>query len=163
MLLRLVLAIWPIHVTNGDGPVATTTTADSGSGNSGLCNPFDGYRYISIGAASGIQSTQCTASWDLYEVEVSAEGNWLWVTGSSPTGSDSNHPASYATDRNTGTFWAGDHDIGMSCSCWADSKKDGQLLVVDLGRSYSVYQIRIYQGGTGDLWAVNRIRRPVLT
>ncbi|CAE7560638.1 unnamed protein product, partial [Symbiodinium pilosum] len=57
-----------------------------------------------------------------------------------------------------GTFWAGDHDVGMSCSCWDDSKKDGQLLVMDMSTQQSVTRVVIRQGGNSDNWAVKSVR-----
>ena len=63
-----------------------------------------------------------------------------------------------ALDGSLTTYWAGDRDIGMSCSCWHASKKDAQQLLLDLGSSQKVSKINIWQGGAGNKWAVSRLR-----
>ena len=118
-LLKILVAGWLLP-SRGDGPLetssSTSTTPDPASiSDASVCNPYRGYSYISIGAAGGIGSSQCTASWDLYEVEVrTSNGQVSALTAWSPTGSDSGHPPSEAVDGDLNSFWAGDHDLGMS-------------------------------------------------
>ncbi|CAE7400082.1 ACP5 [Symbiodinium natans] len=162
-LLKILVAGWLLP-SRGDGPLetssSTSTTPDPASiSDASVCNPYRGYSYISIGAAGGIGSSQCTASWDLYEVEVrTSNGQVSALTAWSPTGSDSGHPPSEAVDGDLNSFWAGDHDLGMSCSCWDDSKKDGQLVSINLGGAQNITSVTIHQGGSGDQWAVKRMR-----
>ena len=155
-MLRVLLASWSVLPSGGDGPPVTSTSSTAPPAVIGTCNPFRGYRYISIGAAGGISSSSCNASWDLYEVEA-FNGRRLKMSASSITGYY-RYPPSQAVDGDTTTFWAGDHGVGMSCSCWDDSKKDGQILTLDLGSNQQVAQLKLYQGGSGNDWAVKRVR-----
>ncbi|CAJ1342781.1 unnamed protein product [Effrenium voratum] len=159
----MLLAIWAslAAVALGDGEFlfSTTTTAAQTPVVSADCNPFRGTRYITIGNGNGIKSSQCTASWDLYEIRVFDENdNQLSVTATSNTGYDDPYTPFKAVDGSTATFWAGDHDVGMSCSCWDDGKKDGQAIRLDLGSEKTVSRIQLVQGGADDEWAVSKIR-----
>ena len=157
-MLRVLLATCVLP-SGGDGPLVTSTSSTAPPAVNGTCNLARGYRYISIGAAGGISSSSCSASWDLHEVEAfTSNGRRLTMSASSITGWDSGYPPSKAVDGDTTTFWAGDHDVGMSCSCWDDSKKDGQMLTLDLGSKQEVTQLNLYQGGSGNDWAVKRVR-----
>ena len=112
MMLLILLASWSVLPSGGDGPL--------------VCNPAFGHRYISTGTAGGISASGCSASWDLHEVKAFTSSGQLTLFASSSSGSDSSHLPGKAVDGDTSTFWAGDHDVGMSCSCWESSKKDGQ-------------------------------------
>ncbi|CAE7685375.1 ACP5 [Symbiodinium necroappetens] len=161
MLLPILLASWSVLPSGGDGPLVTSTSTPTNvvsDSNPNICNPFRGYRYISIGAAGGISSSSCYASWDVHEVEAFTSSGQLTLSASSMSGSDDGYPPSKAVDGDSGSFWAGDHDVGMSCSCWDDSKKDGQILTLDLGSNQQVTQLKLYQGGNGNDWAVKRVR-----
>ncbi|CAE7794043.1 ACP5 [Symbiodinium sp. CCMP2456] len=161
MLLRILLASWSVLPSGGDGPLGTSTSTPTNAvsdSDPNICNPARGYRYISIGAAGGISSSSCFASWDVHEVEAFTSSGQLTLSASSMSGSDTDYPPSKAVDGDTGSFWAGDHDVGMSCSCWDDSKKDGQILTLDLGSTQQVTQLKLYQGGNGNDWAVKRVR-----
>ena len=56
-----------------------------------------------------------------------AFGSRLAGSASSATGSDVDHPPHLAVDGSYATFWAGDHDIGLSCECWFDFKQGSQV------------------------------------
>ena len=140
VLLKILLAGWLLPPSLGDGPseastttsTTTSTTSDPNAASTtsdpnivnisgaspDVCNPYRGYRYISIGAAGGIASGTCGASWDLYEVEMwetyTAAGRVSGLQASSPTGHDSGYPPAKAVDGSMDSFWAGDHDVGMS-------------------------------------------------
>ena len=136
-MLLILLASWSVLPSGGDGPL--------------VCNPAFGHRYISTGAAGGISASGCSASWDLHEVKAFTSSGQLTLFASSSSGSDSSHLPGKAVDGDTSTFWAGDHDVGMSCSCWESSKKDGQILTIDLGSNQKVTRLKLYQGGSGAL------------
>ena len=160
MLLPVLLATSHVLPSGGDGPAPIATSTSSPR----ICNPAQGFRYISIGAAGGIAATSCYNSWDVHEVEVHTSIGRLtqMPTGVlsvfSPTGSDDEQPPFLAMDGDRNTFWAGDHDIGMSCACWNDSKKDGQLLTIDMRSIQQVTKLKLYQGGGDNKWAVKRVR-----
>eukprot|EP00439_Symbiodinium_sp_Y106_P052413 s2987_g7.t1 len=153
LLLRILVGTWHVLPSGGDGTsIASTPSPIAVS----VCNPFRGHRYLSIGAAGGISSTSCFDSWDLYEIEAfTTNGQLALSASSSVTGG---YVPSNAVDGDTSSFWAGDHDVGMSCSCWNDSKKDGELLTIDLGSNQQVTQLKLHQGGIGNQWAVKRVR-----
>ena len=158
-MLRVLLATWHVLPSGGDGPVVTSTSSTTLPAINGTCNPALGHRYISIGSAGGISSSSCYSSWDLHEVEAFiSSGRRLTLSAFSVSGSDDGYPPSKAVDGDTSTFWAGDHDEGMSCSCWDDSKKDGQIITIDFGSNQQVTQLNLYQGGSGNAWAVKRVR-----
>lgn len=161
--LRCVAVIIGFPVATGDGPafLSSTTTIIPGTSNETFdCNPYDGVNYIIFGNGNGITATSCGSSWDLHEIEMWDE-NGVKITlfgAESLTGSDSGYPASQTIDGQSSTFWAGDHDIGMSCDCWDSSKKDGQSIRVSLGATNKVSKIRLQQGGAGNTWAISKIR-----
>mmetsp|Transcript_40532 Transcript_40532/g.94748 ORF Transcript_40532/g.94748 Transcript_40532/m.94748 type:complete len:233 (+) Transcript_40532:86-784(+) len=160
MLLPILLASCVLP-SGGDGPLVTSTSTPTNAvsdSNPNICNPALGHRYISIGSAGGISSSSCYASWDLHEVEAFTSNGQLTLSASSMSGSDDGWPPSKAVDGDMSTFWAGDHDVGMSCSCWDDSKQDGQILTIDLGSNQQVTQLKLHQGGQGNDWAVKRVR-----
>eukprot|EP00439_Symbiodinium_sp_Y106_P005355 s8925_g1.t1 len=57
-------------------------------------------------------------------------------------------------NNNLEDFWEGDYDVGLSCSCWDESKVGGQWMILDLGSR--VPKIRIHQGGWGNAYAVSQ-------
>ena len=153
MLLPILLASCVLP-SGSDGPLVTSTSTPTNAvsdSNPNICNPALGHRYISIGSAGGISSSSCYASWDLHEVKAFTSSGQLTLFASSSSGSDSSHLPGKAVDGDTSTFWAGDHDVGMSCSCWESSKKDGQILTIDLGSNQKVTRLKLYQGGSGAL------------
>jgi len=164
-------AALPLPVALGDGEVYVSSSTSTPTTNNVTidCNPYDGHQFFIFGNGNGIASEQCGASWDLYEVSFWNEnGNPIAVwgasslTGTAPSsyvGSNlMDYSAQNAVDGDRSTFFAGDHDVGMSCSCWDNSKLDGQSLLVDLGGTKKVSKIRLLQGGAGDEWAISKIR-----
>ncbi|CAJ1365796.1 unnamed protein product [Effrenium voratum] len=155
MLMR---QIWPglasfFAVAFADGELVAATE----------CNPYQGTRYITLGNGDSITSAVCEASWDLHELSVFDEFGFeiTSITASAPTGSSSptsDYGPQKALDGSLTTFWAGDHDIGASCSCWDDFKKDSQQILLDLKQTYKVSKINIWQGGAGNKWAISKLR-----
>ncbi|CAJ1365798.1 unnamed protein product [Effrenium voratum] len=155
-------------VAFGDAEPGSTTSSSTMMLDTGTdCNPYQGTRYITLGNGDSVTSTVCKDSWDLYEVAVYDDQNQeiTGVTATAPTGSappNTGYGGDYepyqALDGSLTTYWAGDRDIGMSCSCWHASKKDAQQLLLDLGSSQKVSKINIWQGGAGNKWAVSRLR-----
>lgn len=152
--------IWAVQLARGDGPAVTSTSSgpiSSTSSTTPVCNPFRGVRYLMLGNGGAIRSGVCEASWDLHEVEVfDTNGVKISAVASSPTGSLSSYPASNAVDGDTESFWAGDFDVGLSCSCWNSAKLDGQQLLLDLQSEVRVGEIRLHQGD--NTWSLTDIR-----
>ena len=161
--VAVIIGIIGFPVATGDGPIflSTTTSSFAGTGNETFdCNPYDGVDYIIFGNGNGITATSCSSSWDLHEIDMWDEfGVKIALSGAEAlTGQDSGYPASATIDGSVTSFWAGDHDIGMSCDCWDSSKKDGQSIRVNLGATFKVSKIRLTQGGAGNTWAISKIR-----
>eukprot|EP00435_Cladocopium_sp_Y103_P015485 s1989_g3.t2 len=125
-----------------------------------------GQQYLIFGNGNGITSSSCYASWDLHEIELWDEnGDQILNLGAtSLTGEDSGYEAWKAVDGTHSAFWAGDHDVGMSCSCWNSEKLDGQAIRINLPSWKRVSKIRtlvciwLTQGGAGNEWAISEIR-----
>jgi len=164
------LAALGLPIVRGDGELFLSSTspepvlapAGIGPGNVTVdCNPYDGTRYLTFGNGNGITSGECTASWDLHEIQLWDErGERITdLTASTATGDGgSGYTPDLAIDGNSATFFAGDHDIGMSCHCWESSKKDAQSITIDMGSTKKVSKIMLLQGGAGNEWAVSKIR-----
>ena len=167
-------AALPLPVALGDGELllssSTSTPTASTTRNVTIdCNPYDGHQFFIFGNGNGITSEQCGASWDLYEVSFWDEnGDPIAVseasslTGTAPSVQSGinivDYSANNAVDGHNSTFFAGDYDVGMACSCWNSGKLDGQSLLVDLGSTKKVSKIMLLQGGAGDIWAISNIR-----
>eukprot|EP00438_Fugacium_kawagutii_P020470 Skav220765 [mRNA] locus=scaffold3169:28184:35942:+ [translate_table: standard] len=143
-----------------EAPVPAPTVSVASESTSYDCNPHDGQEYLIFGNGNGITAESCGSSWDLHEIQIWDEmGNPIQnLQAEALTGYSSGYPASNAVDGSTSSFWAGDHDIGMSCSCWDSSKKDGQSIRIHLGSWTKVSKIVLTQGGAGNAWAISNIR-----
>lgn len=124
------------------------------------CNPYEGQEFLIFGNGNGITSSSCGASWDLHEIQLWDEnGDQIPnLNAYALTGADNGFEAWKAVDGAENTFWAGDHDIGMSCSCWNSGKLDGQAIRIQLPSSKKVSKITLMQGGAGNAWAISEIR-----
>lgn len=124
------------------------------------CNPYEGQEFLIFGNGNGITSGSCYASWDLHEIQLWDEnGVQIQNLGAvSLTGSDNGYEAWKAVDGTESEFWAGDHDVGMSCSCWNSGKLDGQAIRIQLPGWKKVSKITLTQGGAGNAWAISEIR-----
>lgn len=111
------------------------------------CNPYlhpTRFIQISNGGATSVES--CTASWDLHEVEFyDRNGNKLVVTAHSITETTEPHVASNVVDGDKSTYWAGNDEHGLSCSCWNSSKINKQAIQFVLPETY-ISRIEVYQG-----------------
>jgi len=164
------LAALGLPIVNGDGELFLSSTLPAsvsgpvgiGPGNVTVdCNPYDGTRYLTFGNGNGITSGECTASWDLHEIQLWDErGERITdLTASTATGHGGlRYIPDKAIDGDSASFFGGDHDIGMSCSCWGSHKKDGQSITLDMGSTKKVSKIMLLQGGAGNEWAVSKIR-----
>ncbi|CAE7811007.1 unnamed protein product, partial [Symbiodinium sp. CCMP2456] len=78
----------------------------------------------------------------------------------SDSGAGKGRTADLAVNKNLEDFWEGDYDVGLSCSCWDESKVGvgGQWMVLDLGAPMPVSMIRIHQGGWGNAFAVSQVQ-----
>eukprot|EP00439_Symbiodinium_sp_Y106_P079428 s483_g18.t1 len=155
---RLLLAT--LGLAKGDGPIVTTTTTTSTTTVEGFqtgCNPYDGHQYYRITLAGPIPRTHCSSSWDLHEVEMwDVLGSKVTLSASAPYGSS--EAASNAVDGDTGTFFAGDHDIGAGCTCWDDSKIGASGIVVNTPFVTQISRIKLTQGGADNPWSVGRMK-----
>eukprot|EP00434_Breviolum_minutum_P023978 symbB.v1.2.021162.t1/scaffold1815.1/size100239/7 len=106
------------------------------------CNPYDGQRYLIFGNGNGIKDTQCTASWDIHQIEFWDENGDKISPSSASTSTGTSEHGSYgpwnALDGDRSTFFAGDHDIGMSYK--------------------KISKIMFLQGGSGNEWAISILR-----
>ena len=148
-----------LRLSLGDGELqADRETAADGQNS---CNLFEAHRYLRISNACCVSHSSCSASWDLYEVELfhrsSGALQQLSPTVMSSSGDGKGRTAELAVNGNLVDFWEGDYDVGLSCSCWDESKVGGQWMILDLGQPTSVSQIRIHQGGFADAFAVTQV------
>ncbi|CAE7286891.1 ACP5, partial [Symbiodinium microadriaticum] len=122
------------------------------------------YQYLRVSNACCVGNAgSCGASWDLYEVEVYGRSDGGINSKISPSvvsdsGVGKGRSASLAVNNNLEDWWEGDYDVGLSCSCWDESKVGGQWMVLDLGAPVPVSKIRIHQGGWGDEYAVSQVQ-----
>lgn len=111
------------------------------------CNPYlhtTRFIQISNGGATSVES--CTASWDLHEVEFyDRNGNKLTAFAHAMSLSSETHVASNVVDGDKSTYWAGNDEHGLSCSCWNSSKVDKQAIQFALPEAY-ISRIEVYQG-----------------
>ena len=129
-----------LPVTWGDGELETTSTF-APSNASYDCNPFLGTRYLRIGNGNGILSGECRHNWHLHEVTLYDETGWRQIqgeSGSTDTGYTGGWKPSNAVDGQTRSLFQGDHDPGLSCSCWEPWKKDQQSLIIDMAETRKV-------------------------
>ncbi|CAK9084819.1 unnamed protein product [Durusdinium trenchii] len=156
-LLPMALGDGELFLSSSTTPALQTSSLDP-SNMTYDCNPYLGTQYLIIGNGNGISSDGCTDSWDLYEIFLYDEnGDSIYVTATSDD-QDSGYEAFKAVDGSLTSFWAGDHDIGMSCGCWQSEKKDGQSILLYLQGNRKVSRIQLHQGGANDPWAVSKIR-----
>eukprot|EP00913_Durusdinium_trenchii_P035394 g33122.t1 len=153
------------------------------------CNPYLGTQYLIIGNGNGNEldfsllqdsgkvtgrgvsaSQRSAVAWNLWmRVYVRFSIGFLkpriYVTATSDD-QDSGYEAFKAVDGSLTSFWAGDHDIGMSCGCWQQlshqlthrKPQDGQSILLYLQGNRKVSRIQLHQGGANDPWAVSKIR-----
>ncbi|CAK9010953.1 unnamed protein product [Durusdinium trenchii] len=146
-------------VTSPSPDVSSVSSVEPTSGYIGGCNPFQGVRYLRISNGREIPRWLCSASWDIYEVELTdSTGARLAPSASTMTGVSDDHPVSNVVDGDRSSFHAGDWDIGLGCSCWDDSKIGSQQVDLDLGTLTQVARIVIVQGGDTDPWSVGNLR-----
>eukprot|EP00930_Biecheleria_cincta_P044614 TRINITY_DN30708_c0_g1_i1.p1 TRINITY_DN30708_c0_g1~~TRINITY_DN30708_c0_g1_i1.p1 ORF type:complete len:240 (+),score=29.46 TRINITY_DN30708_c0_g1_i1:35-754(+) len=170
MLTKSLLLVVQVVVCVGDGALAgdglvasftTTSPANFTSRHIG-CNPAEGYRYLRISNGGPVTGgSSCGCSWDLYEIRVYNElGSTVQLTLRADSGSSTgkNMPASNAIDQNDGTYWYGDHDVGLQADCWKPSKLGGQWIEVDVGQTTHVSKFEIVQGGYGNEFAVKNVQ-----
>ncbi|CAE7315167.1 ACP5 [Symbiodinium sp. CCMP2592] len=154
MPLGRLLHLAILQLAAGDGPPPVETAA--------ACNPFNAYQYLRVSSACCVSHGSCSSSWDLYEVEVFQRNGGITSKINPPVVSDSGvgkgRTASLAVNNNLQDYWEGDYDVGLSCSCWDESKVGGQWMVLDLGAPLSVNMIRIHQGGWGNEFAVSQVQ-----
>mmetsp|Transcript_2195 Transcript_2195/g.4999 ORF Transcript_2195/g.4999 Transcript_2195/m.4999 type:complete len:231 (-) Transcript_2195:49-741(-) len=155
MPLGRLLHLAILQLASGDGPPPVETAA--------ACNPFNAYQYLRVSSACCVSSGGCQSSWDLYEVEVFQRDAFgitskIFPSVISDSGVGKGRTASLAVNNNLEDFWEGDYDVGLSCSCWDESKVGGQWMILDLGSRVSVPKIRIHQGGWGNAYAVSQVQ-----
>eukprot|EP00435_Cladocopium_sp_Y103_P022002 s89_g5.t1 len=137
----------------------STTEPSANVSSSEVCNPYLAYRYLKIANACCVRSDGCTDSWDLYEFAVyDTAGERIITSSAASSGYGKSNAAGKALDFSTDTWWEGDYDIGMSCSCWGEDKVGGQWMIVDLGEPKIVKHIMIIQGGADDVFAVSQVQ-----
>jgi len=166
-MLKLGLATLPLALGDGELFLSSSTstpmiTKVEPANTTVDCNPYDGQRYLIFGNGNGIQDTQCTASWDIHQIQFWDENGDRIIPTSASTSTGTSEHGSHGPwnvlDGDVTTFFAGDHDIGMSCDCWDSSKKDGQSIQIDLGGYKKVSKIMFLQGGSGNEWAISILR-----
>ncbi|CAL1171008.1 unnamed protein product [Cladocopium goreaui] len=115
-----------------------------------ICNPaVTPVKYLKMSNGGPISSPSCSASWDLHEVEFfDQHGNQIFATADTTTGSSWRGTAlpSNTLDGDLSSYWAGDHDHGLSCSCWSDEKMDVQAIDFTLPEESYLSRIEVYQG-----------------
>eukprot|EP00434_Breviolum_minutum_P034275 symbB.v1.2.030330.t1/scaffold3406.1/size57470/2 len=114
---------------------------------SDTCNPYRGVKKIKLGAAGPITAPTCSNSWDLHEVTLfDSSGAKIPVTATTETGTGRpGYGPEKAADGNVTSYWMGDFDVGLSCSCWNDTKKDQQAIDLELDTAQRVAKIEVYQ------------------
>eukprot|EP00756_Hemistasia_phaeocysticola_P059622 Hpha_TRINITY_DN36456_c0_g1::TRINITY_DN36456_c0_g1_i1::g.20088::m.20088 len=113
------------------------------------CSVPGSYRYIRFSNGGPLRRTYCTASWDLYEVEIKDINAATVPLSIHDYASPATDSAWNAIDGVLSTYYAADPlTYGLGSDCWSAAKIGIQYLVVDLGSVQSVGSIRMYHDGT---------------
>jgi hypothetical protein len=88
-----------------------------------------------VGTHSSFPAMQAGPDGTYDTLTESATIQWLQPSGSTYDGQDSSHPASYSRDSDTSSYWR-------------YSQNQNHWIVYDMGASYAITQVEIYQGST---------------